>query len=129
MSNFGLKVKKDGISKHVEACTNNELIFNSDLACAKIVQTGKYDFTINTSTSTTYTIALDSILAFPLVVLVYLYDPSDSSYKAIGSETVLDHTQNYRGRFYFNSSNLYVYVQNFTGAQISSHIMYFICYA
>lgn len=126
---FGLKIKKDGIAKDVENCTPNELAFDSNLACAKIVQPGKYSFTIADSTTTEYTVALNSILSLPILVLVFLYDSGDSSYKGLGSEAILDPTQDYRGKFEFTSSNLYVTVENYTGSNISSHFIYFICYA
>jgi len=126
---YALKIKRDDILKNVEDCTPKELAFDSTKPCAKVLQPGKYEFTIGNGVGTTYTIGLSSVLAFPLLILVFLYDPSDSSYKALGSETVLGHTQDYRGRFNFDSSNLYVYVENYTGSSVSTHVLYFICYA
>lgn len=129
MGDYGFKIKKQSVAKDVQDCDPKELVMSSSYPCLKVLQTGKHSFTVNASTSPTYTIALSADIAFPTVILVFLYDPSDSSYKALGSENVLDHTQNYRGKFYFDVDDLFVQVENFTGSNISTHFIYFICYA
>lgn len=129
MPDYGLKIKKDGIAKDVQDCTPKELAFSSSYACAKIIQTRKYEFTINTGNTDTLNFAFDAVLDLPLVILVFLWDPGDSSYKALGSENVLDYTQNYRGSYWFTEDTLYVQVENYTGSNIDTHIIYFVCYA
>lgn len=127
MSNYGLIIKKEGVSKNVENCIPKELAFSSSYACAKILQPGRYVFTIADSTDTIYTLPFDALIAFPILILAFLFDPSDSSYKALGSEDV--QTGNFRGKFWFDTDNLYIQVSNYTGASIDSHLIYFICYA
>lgn len=122
-------IRKQGVTKHVKDCLPKEFAFHSTYPCMKILQTGREDKVVSNSSSPEYTVALDSDVAFPTFILVFLYDPSDSSYKAISSENILDHTQNYRGSFSYDSSNLYVQVENYTGADVSTHFIYFICYA
>lgn len=129
MADYGMKIKLPGIAKDVEDCDPKELVFSSSFPCLKILQSAKYPFTLANSTTTTYTVALDADVAFPTVILVFLYNPSDSSYKAIGSETVLDHTLLFRGNFSFDADELFVEVANFTGSSVSSHFIYFIGYA
>lgn len=129
MPDYGFKIKRQSINKDVEDCDPKELVFSSSFPCLKILQTGKYSTTVSNGTSPTYTINLDTDVAFPTVILVFLYDPSDSSYKALGSENVSDHTQNYRGSFSFDSDELFVQVENYTGADVSTHFIYFIGYA
>jgi hypothetical protein len=124
---YGLIVKRDGINKDVEDCSIKELAFHSSYACAKILQTNRYALTIANGALATYTIALDSVVAFPTLILVFLYDPSDSSYLPINSENIT--LTNLRGSFWFDSSNLYVQVDNVTGGSVSTHFIYFICYA
>lgn len=126
--NYGLKIKRQGVAKDVEDCVPKELAFHSSYPCAKIIQPGKKEFTIATGTSTEYTVAFEAVVAMPILVLAFMYDPSDSSYKGLGSEAIPNHTQNYRGRYSFDTTNLYLYVENFTGSSISSHFIYFICY-
>lgn len=129
MADYGMKIKLPGIAKDVEDCTPKELVFSSSYPCLKILQSAKYDFSIATGNSPTYTVALDADVAFPTVILVFIYNTADSSYKAIGSENVLDHTQNYRGSFSFDADELFVQVENYTGSTINSHFIYFIGYA
>lgn len=129
MGDWGLKIKRQDVTKDVEDCDPRELVFHSSYPCLKVLQVGKYSFTVSNSSSPTYTINFNADLAFPLVALVYLYDPSDSSYKALGSENVLDHTQNYRGSFWFDSDELHIQVENYTGSSVSTHLIYFLCYA
>ena len=124
-----LVIAKQGETDDVENLTPKQRAFDSRFACLKILDSGKYNFEVNTGGSPEYTVSLDSDVALPVVILVFMYDPGDSSYKAIGAENVLDHTQNYRGSFSFDASNLYVQIENYTGATITSHFIYFVGYA
>lgn len=124
-----LVIAKQGYSGSVEGADPKDRAFDSRLPCLKILDAGKYSFTINTGNTTTYSVTLDTDVAYPFVPLVFLYDPGDSSYKAIGSENVQDHTQNYRGSFWFNETTLYVQVENYTGSNKSTHFIYYITYA
>ena len=127
MGDFGLKIAKEGYD--VDTADPKDLIFSSKLPCLKILQAGNKGFTANTGGSTITEVNFYPVISFPIVVLVFVWDPSDSSYKGAQGEPVPDHTQNYRPGFYFDSSKLYVEVENYTGGNITSHFIYFICYA
>lgn len=129
MADYGLKIKRQDVAKDVEDCDPKELVFSSSYPCLKILQTDRSDVLVSDSSSPTYTIPLEDDIAFPTVILVFLYDPGDSSYKLLGSENIDDFTQNYRGSFYFDSNNLYVQVENYTGGDVDTHFIYFIGYA
>lgn len=129
MPDYGMKIKKQNINKDVEDCDPKELVFSSEFACLKILQTAREEISVSNGTSPTFTIPLVADVAFPTVIFVFLYDPSDSSYKVLGSENILDHTQNYRGSFSFDSDELFVQVENYTGGDIDTHLVYFIGYA
>ena len=127
MSDYALVVAKQGETTDVEDLVPKLRAFDSRFPCLKILDAGRYNFEANGSPE--YTVSLDSDVALPVVILVFMYDPGDSSYKAIGAENVLDYTQNYRGSFSFDASNLYVQVENYTGSTITSHFIYFVGYA
>lgn len=124
-----LVIAKQGQTDDVDALDPKDRAFDSRFPCLKIFDAGKYTFTASNGSSPVYTISLNSVLAFPVDLIVFLYDPSDSSYKAIGSENILDHTQNYRGSFSFDEDELFVTVENYTGADVSSHLIYIAGYA
>ena len=84
---YGLIVKKEGIAKDVEDCLPKELAFHSSYPCAKILQTERYNFSIGNGATTTYPFPFQTVISFPILILVFLYDPSDASYKAIVSES------------------------------------------
>lgn len=124
-----LVIAKQGATDDVQDLDPKDRAFDSRFPCLKILDAGKYNFTAYTGASYTYTIAFNSDISLPTVILAYMWDPNDSSYKALGSENTPDHTQNYRGRFYYDSSNLYIEVENYTGSTINGHIIYFVGYA
>lgn len=129
MADYGLKIKRQDVNKDVEDCDPKELVFSSKFPCAKILQTGKLSFTVNNGESPIFEWPFESFLAFPLLMLVFLYDPGDSSYKALGPENISDFTQNYRGSFWFDEDKFYIQVENYTGSNIDTHVIYFVCYA
>lgn len=129
MADFGMKIKRQDILKDVEDCDPKELVFSSKYPCLKLLQVGKREYTVTNGTSPIHNIVFDSVLTFPVVLLVFLYDPGDSSYKALGSVNVLDHTQDYRGSFWFDDDDFYVQIENYTGSDIDTHIIFFVGYA
>ena|SRR3990167_4461723 len=128
MPDYGLKIKIQGINKDVEDCLAKECVFWSKYACAKILQTDRQDITVSNGSSPTYTIPFESDIAFPALIMVFLYDPSDSSYIPLGGSQDVTYDL-FRGNYSFDSDELFVQVENYTGAGISTHFIYFICYA
>ena len=118
---IGLKVSKPNVN--VFGAANKDLVFNSDLACLKVVQSGKYDFTLNNGANATYTIN-HNLGYTPLFVLVYVRQTS-GAYAPAEPEF----TGGLGCQYEFTDTNLYVTVFNTTGAQVSQHFYWFICYA
>lgn len=103
MADHGMKIAKPGFD--ADTAEDKDLIFNSSRACLKILQAGKVSAVDATE------ITFNAYISFPLVILVFLYDSSDSCYKPINAE--------------FDSSKLYL-----PGGEASgSYYYYYICYA
>ncbi len=126
MTFVGMKVSKPGID--VMTAENKDCVLNSDLACLKVVESGKYDFTLANGASSTYTIPL-TIGTTPMFVLVYV-QRADGTYKPASPTSMSNYWSDYLNTYYeFTTSNLYVTIYNGTGSSVSRHFYYFICYA
>ena len=103
MADYGLKIAKTGFD--VATADPKDLAFSSEFACLKILQTGKKS-AVNAVEVTFW----DGV-AFPLVVIVFLYNSATSEYEPIEAE--------------FDSTKLYL-----PGGEASGSLYYyFICYA
>lgn len=101
--NYGIKIAKSG--HDVADAEPKDLIFSSSFACAKILQYGKVS-AVNASE-----VDFFYVVQFPILVLSFLYDSSDSKYHPHSVE--------------FDEDKLY-----FPGGEDSgSYYYYFICYA
>ena len=102
MSDWGMKIAKQGYD--VADAEPKDLIFSSSFACAKILQYGKISVDAGT-------VDFFYVVQFPILVLSFLYDSSDSKYHPYSVE--------------FDEDKLY-----FPGGEDSgSYYYYFICYA
>lgn len=103
MGDFGLKIAKTGFD--VASADPKNLAFSSKLACLKILQVGKI------SAAGASEITFTDVVAFPLVILAFLYNSATSEYEPIEAE--------------FDSTKLYL-----SGGEAGGSIYYyFICYA
>ena len=103
MSDYGLKIAKAGFTAATAA--NKDLAFNSALPCLKIIQVGK------NSAVDTSNVTFNATVAFPIVVIAFLYDSVTSEYEPIEVS--------------FDSTTLYLP----GGEAAGSFCYYFICYA
>jgi len=125
---WGVKLSKP--NKDVLTADEKDLIFNTSDPSLKVIQSGKYNLSIASSTTTTYTIPLSSSVSRPLLPLVNLYVPSLNSYKGLsGISVIYDLVTYLRGKFEYDDNNLYVTIENYTGANVDTHFYYFLCYA
>ena len=120
------KIAKTGFD--AETADPEDLIFDSTIPCLKFIEVGIREFTINSSTTTTYEETITK--SFPIMPFVFLYQPTLEMYKPAISTV----NGNYFGDFLhidyeFDASKLYVTVSNFTGGNLSTHYYYFIGYA
>lgn len=120
---YGLKIAKDGF--HADSTPNKNLVLNSDLPCLKILQLGKQTISIADNETENYTIALT--VPFPVEVFVFVFNTLFNEYQPLYVSDVAQYA--IQGTVKFNSSNLYVSIDNYTGGALSSHFYYFICYA
>ena len=100
-----LVIAKQGVTDDVENLVPKDRAFDSRFPCLKILQAGKvsaeYEIEVN----------FDAVIAFPLVVLAFLYVDSTGEYEPLDVE--------------FDSTKLY-----FAGGKTSVDLYYyFICYA
>jgi hypothetical protein len=103
MSDYGLKIAKTGFD--VATAEPKDLIFSSSFACLKILQLGKVS-AVNAGN-----INFDAGVAFPLVIIVFLYDSAISKYEPIEAE--------------YDTTKLYLP----GGEAANSLYYYYICYA
>ena len=103
MSDYGMKIAKPGFD--ADTAEDKDLIFNSSRPCLKILQSGRV------SAVSSSEITFNVYISFPLVILVFLYDSADSSYKPIDAE--------------FDATKLYLPGGGLSG----SYYYYYICYA
>jgi hypothetical protein len=103
VSNYGIKIVKAGFD--TATAVPKDQIFNSSLACLKILQIGKQ------SAVDASEITFIAVVAFPIVLLVFLYDSATSRYKPIEAE--------------FDSTKIYLP----GGEAANSYYYYFVCYA
>lgn len=103
MSDYGLKVAKTGFV--AESAEKKNLAFSSSLPCLKILQLGMV------SAVDASEIPFSATVAFPLVVLVFLYDSTTLEYEPIEAE--------------FDITKLYLV----GGEAANSYYYYYICYA
>lgn len=126
MTFVGLKISKPNID--VQTAENKDLVLNSDLACLKVVTSGKYDFTLANGANSTYTIN-HSLGVIPLFIIVYICT-SSGTYKMASPIYIPNYWSDYLHCTYeFTDTDLYVSIDNATGAEVSSHFYYFVCYA
>lgn len=104
VGNYGFKIAKTG--SDVNTADPKDLIMSSSYACLKILQIGK----ISAQTSNSE-VTFSASVAFPIVVLAFLYDSATSKYEPY--EVSYDSTKMY-----------------FTGGEAAnSYYYYFVCYA
>jgi len=79
MADYGFKIKRQDVAKDVEDCEPKELIFSSKFPCAKILQTAKKLAT----GADTQEVVFSDVVAFPIVVLCYVYDSDTEDYTPV----------------------------------------------
>ena len=89
MADYGFKIKRQYVAKDVEDCEPKELVFSSKFPCAKILQTAK----VSAVSGTEQEVLFSDTVAFPVVVLGYVYDSATSDYTPINIE--YDNTKMY----------------------------------
>lgn len=125
MADYGLKISKAGFD--VLTANTKDLVFHSQNACLKVVQSGSVTFGVDSGNTYQGTIALNNSL--PLFFTLFGYNPNSSAYKPFANQVLADNWGDFLHFYYeFNSSNLYPTIENLTGGSINSHYIYLIGY-
>ena len=126
MTDDHFAIAKQGFD--VDTTDMKNKIIDSDIPCLKFIQSGKRDFTINSSTTTVYEETITT--SFPIMPLVFVYQPVLGLYKVVPQYQWQNYFDEYfHAEMSFDATKLYVTVSNYTGAQRTSHYYWFIPYA
>lgn len=119
---YGLRVSKPGID--VISSDPKDRIIDSEIPCLKITQSGRQDFSIANSSSSSFTHSITTSL--PILVLAYIYNPNTSRYQIA---TPTSSGDKILFSYEFTSTTLYITVFNSTGSILNSHYYWFVLYA
>jgi hypothetical protein len=108
MPDYGLKIKRQDVTKDVEDCEVKELVFHSSYACAKILQDAK----VSATSGSEQEVSLVSTVSFPIIVLCYVYNSATSKYSPVNVE--------------FDLTKVYL---PGLGLNAGSYFYLFVCYA
>lgn len=119
---IGFRVSKPGIN--AQDALPKDRIIDSELPCLKILQSGRRDFILTNGATANHTHSIST--SFPILVLVYLWNPTTSRYQMA---TPTQEGESLIISYEFDTTTLYLTIYNASGSSTDTHYYWFVFYA